>query len=54
MQNEEDADIHNSGQGEAQHRNIRGLILAAVKLLTVQVAVAASAKYDKSYLVCKA
>jgi hypothetical protein len=37
IQNHENANVRNIGQGEARHRNTRGLNLAAVKHTTVQV-----------------
>jgi len=35
--NQENANIRNIGWGEATHRSIRGLNLAVVELITVQV-----------------
>jgi hypothetical protein len=37
IQNHENKHVCGIGQGEAKHKNIRGLNLAVVKLMTVQV-----------------
>jgi hypothetical protein len=39
IQNHENANVRNAGQGEAQHRKHKGLNLAAVKPTTVQVSI---------------
>jgi hypothetical protein len=37
IQNHENENVRNIGKGEARHRKIKGLCLAAVKRTTVQV-----------------